>query len=231
MSELKLSVQQREPKSSNANRRLRAAGILPAVVYGDHLDPVPIQLEKRVLHELMSKGGNENAVFQLQLEGSEESRHVMIRQLDVDPISRQIVHVDFQRINLTEKVRVMVQIELEGEPAGVKNDGGVLDFISREVEVECLPTAIPSSIEVDVSALHIGDHIEAGQLELPEGVELIEEPDRVIASVAHSRVEAEIEEIDAEAAEEGLLEATAEEPELIGREREDDDADDDEDSD
>ena len=95
----------------------------------------------------------------------------MIREISIDPISRQVVHIDFQRIDMTDKVRVAVPIQLEGVPIGVKTEGGVLDFITREVEVECLPADIPTAIELDVTALSIGDHLEASDLELPKGVD------------------------------------------------------------
>lgn len=231
MSELEISVKQREETGKNANRRLRAAGSIPAVVYGDHKEAVAIQVERRALHDLLRTGGGENAVFLLKLEGTEKSRHAMIRELDVDPISRQIVHIDFQRIRLTEKVRVQVPIELVGEPTGVKNEGGVLDFVSREVEVECLPTDIPQHLTADVSELHVGQHLEAAALPIPGNVTLLDEADKVIASVSHSRVAAAMEELEAgEEGAESLIEAEREEPEVIGRGR-DEDKDKDEDED
>jgi large subunit ribosomal protein L25 len=146
----------------------------------------------------------------------------MVRELTIDPITRQVIHIDFLRVLMTEKVKVQVPIELEGTPVGVKNEGGVLDFITREVEVECLPGDIPQTLELDVSDLEIGAHCEAKDLELPKGVELMVELDKVIVAVAHSRVATEVEEAEAEAAEAGLLEEEAAEPELIGRPTEDD---------
>ena len=217
MSELILNVEERESRGSNASRRLRAAGTLPAVVYGEKKESVAIQVARKTLHQLLREGGGENAVFLLKLAGTTESRHAMIRKLDMDPISRQITHVDFQRVNLSRQVRVKVHIEVLGEAIGVKNEDGVLDFVSREIELECLPTDIPQRIEVDVSALHVGQHIEAKELDLPESVVLLAEGERVIVSVSHSRVAAEVEELGVEGEAEELLEAQAEEPEVIGR--------------
>ena len=212
MSEFKIEVQKREVEGKNANRRLRASGFIPAVVYGAKEEAVPIKVEKQALFDLLRQEGGENAVFLLKLAGSKAERHTMVRDLAVDPISRQILHIDFQRVVMTEKVRVPIPIELHGEPEGVKNQGGVLDFVTREVEVECLPGDIPVKLDIDVSALEIGDHLEAGQIELPAKVELMEERDRVVVSISHSRVEATIEEAEAEveAAEEGLIEAEEE---------------------
>ncbi len=220
MSEITLEVRSREETGTNANRRLRAAGLIPAVVYGGGLDSVAIQVDRKTLHELLKEAGGENAVFLLKMAGTETKRHPMIRELSIDSISRQIIHIDFLRVQMTEKINVQVPIELVGIPAGVKNEGGVLDFVTREVEVECLPGDIPQGIELDVSDLELGSNYQARDLELGENIELMVEPDKVIAAVAHSRVAAEVEEAEAEAADIGLLEEEEAEPELIGREEE-----------
>jgi len=221
MSDITLEVQSREETGKNANRRLRATGLIPAVVYGGDLDPVAIQVDRRTLHDLFKQTGGENAVFLLKLAGTDQKRHSMVRELTIDPITRQVIHIDFLRVLMTEKVKVQVPINLEGTPVGVKNEGGVLDFITREVEVECLPGDIPQTLELDVSDLDIGSHYEVKDLEIPAGVELMVELDKVIVAVAHSRVATEVEEAEAEAAEAGLLEAEEVEPELIGRAAED----------
>ena len=209
---LSIEVQQREATGSRAARRMRRGEMVPAVVYGGDRDPMAIQVPRRALLELFKKAGTEHAVFLLKLAGSGKERHCMVREVESDPITRQVVHVDFQRIDLKVKVRVEVPIELTGTPVGVKTDGGVLDFVHRTVEVECLPTAIPQHLTLDVTGLQIGQHIEAKDLEMPEGVELLAEPERVIAGVSAPR---KVE--DTEEAGEGLLEAERAEPELVGR--------------
>ena len=222
MSELEIEVQERKETGSGASRRLRAAGSLPAVVYGGGKEPVSIVVDRKVVAELLRQAGGANAVFLLKMAGTDKSRHVMTREISVDPISRQVVHIDFQRIDMSAKVKVSVPIALEGVPHGVKNEGGVLDFINREVEVECLPGKIPAAIELEISALHIGDHLEANDLKLPDGVSLVDDAPRVIVAIAHSRVAAEVEEAEAEAEEaaEALIEAERDEPEVIGRGKE-----------
>ncbi|MGH9379225.1 MAG: 50S ribosomal protein L25 [Thermoanaerobaculia bacterium] len=212
MSELTIEVHERPGRGKSANRKLRAAGKIPAVVYGGGREPKSIEIDAHVLHELLRKSGSEHAVFLLKLGDTGKSRHTMIRDLSVDPVSRRILHVDFQRVNLKEKVRVSIPIELVGTPTGVKNEGGVLDFITREVEIESLPGQIPAHLELDVTALHVGQHLEAGDLTLPEGVTLLDDVDKVLVSVAHARV---MEEAAAEGEE--LLEEELEEPEVIGR--------------
>jgi len=217
MSEITIEVEQREETGKNANRRLRASGFIPAVVYGGGRESVAIQVENKVIHDLLRQEGGEHAVFLLKLSGTDKSRHTMVKEVEIHPISRQIVHIDFQRVLMTEKVKVLVGIELLGTPEGVKNEGGVLDFISREVEVESLPGDLPPKLTLDVSALEVGDHLEAKDLEMPENVELMEDPGRTIVAVAHSRVSESVEEADAGDEDELLLEAEAEEPEIIGR--------------
>ncbi len=211
MQEMTVVVQERAQRGKNANRRLRSTGRIPAVVYGAGKPPVPISVDERTMHELL-KGGNDNAIFLLQLGESGKSRHAMIRELRIDPIGRKIEHIDFQRVLMTEKIRVKVHIELEGTPEGVKNEGGVLDFQTREIELECLPKDIPAQLSFDVSGLRIGQHAEAHEVPLPPHVVLVSDRHQVIASVAHSRVE-----IEAAPAAEGLVEAAPTEPEVIGR--------------
>ena len=140
MEELTIEVQKREETGDGACRRLRRAGWVPGVVYGGGRDPLPIQIERKPLLEILAKGGGENRVFLLRLAGTDKSRHTMIRDLQVDPVSRQVIHVDFQRVLLDAKVRVKVRVEIAGTAWGVKNEAGMLEFVSREVEVECLPS-------------------------------------------------------------------------------------------
>ncbi|MDP9122767.1 MAG: 50S ribosomal protein L25 [Acidobacteriota bacterium] len=208
MSETKFEVEKRDNPGTNANRRLRAAGKIPAIVYGGGKESVPIQIDRKSVLDLLKTTGGENPIFLLKMSGTGQERHAMIRDMQVNPLTRQIIHIDFQRIEMTEKVRVQVQIELTGTAHGVKVEGGMLDFITREVHIECLPGDIPKVFELDVTELHVGQHLEAGALKLPPGVILLDEPDRLIVSLTHSRTEAE----------EGVVEgAGGAEPEVIKR--------------
>ncbi len=213
MSEIVLEVHEREATGKNSNRRLRATGQVPAVVYGGGLGVAPIRVQQRKVADILSTSGS-NAVFLLKLHGSDSRRHAMIRELQTNSLTDEMIHIDFQRILMDQQVKVMVAIELLGEAEGVKTEGGLVDFVTREVEVECLPGQIPQHIELDVSALHIGQHVEAGDLDLPEDVELVSDAERVIVSVAvRKAVEEEVE----EAEEDLLIEAEAEEPEVVQR--------------
>ncbi len=215
MSEIVLEVNQREATGKNANRRLRATGQVPAVVYGAGQDPASIQVPERKVFEILRSGSGGNTVFLLKLHGTDKKRHAMIRDLQTDSLTGEMIHIDFQRIVMDQKVKVMVPVELEGEAEGVKTEGGLLDFVTREVEVECLPNEIPQHISLDVSPLHIGQHVEAGELELPEGVALLADPERVIVSLSvHKQAEEEEEE---EIEDDLLIEGAADEPEVIQR--------------
>src|SRR5882757_9735200 len=135
MIELSIDVQKRTATGTNANRRLRQSGKIPAVVYGGGKETVAIGLTRKTLIDLMKSGENENAIFRLKLADSGQERHAMIHDMQVDPLTRQIVHIDFQRILMTEKVKVQVPIELVGTAYGVKTEGGMIDFVHREVMV------------------------------------------------------------------------------------------------
>ncbi len=210
-----IEVRTREATGKNSNRRLRAADHIPAVLYGAGRDTIPITVERTTIQEVFRHGAGENTIFLLKRVESDQQRHARIRELQVDPVSREVLHIDFQRVLMDEMIRVNVPVRPVGEARGVKDQAGVLDLVTREVEVECLPGDIPEMIQVDVTKLAIGDHLEAGALSLPAGVTLLEEPDRVIVSVAYA---VRIEEPTEEGAE--LLEAGPEEPEVIRRGRE-----------
>ena len=151
MSQMTIEVERRPTLGKNANRRTRAAGDVPAVLYGAGKDSISVQLNRKILTESLKKGGGENTIFLLQLAGTDQSRHAMIRDLQVDPVSRKIIHVDFQRIVLTEKIRVQVPIEITGLAYGVKNEGAILDFVTRQV-------ARPVSAHRDPGAHHLRRH-------------------------------------------------------------------------
>ncbi|MEM7587252.1 MAG: 50S ribosomal protein L25 [Acidobacteriota bacterium] len=212
MSELVLEVHNRDAMGKNANRRLRAGGEVPAVVYGGDQDAAAIRVDERRVDEILRSGSGENTIFLLKLHGTEQTRHAMIRELQTDPISGQKLHIDFQRIDLDQKVRVVVPIEIQGTAFGVKTEGGLLDFVTREVEIECLPNAIPAHIDLDVTELHVGQHVEAKDLELPEGIEL-HDPERVIVSIAQPQQVDEAAEDD----DDMLIEGEKDEPEVIAR--------------
>ena len=184
-----IEVQPRQETGKNANRRARAAGKIPAVVYGGGKESVAIAIDRKTLLDMMKGHSGENPVFLLKL--GDKDRHAMIRNMEVDPLSRQVIHIDFQRVLMDQKVRVAVPVELVGTAFGVKTEGGMIDFVTREIHVECLPGQIPPHVDFDVTDVQVGQHVTAGELKLPEGVALLDDPDKVIVSLTHARLEAE----------------------------------------
>ena len=209
MNELTLEVHKRDDHGTNANRRLRGSGLIPGVVYGGGKEPVSISIPKRTFLDLVRHGTGENSLFLLQLAGSDQQRHAMVKDIQVNAVSREVLHVDFLRVLMDKAVRVAVAVELSGTPHGVKTEGGVLDFVTREVEVECLPGDIPEHLTLDVGELHIGQHLEASALLLPAGIKLVTDGEVVIASVSHARHE-----LETPSGGEGLLEASKQEPQV-----------------
>jgi large subunit ribosomal protein L25 len=209
MANIELSVERRKEIGKNVARRARAAGKVPAVVYGAKKETVPIYIEARALTTAFRKGAGDNAIYLLKMAGTEQSRHAMIKEINRDPVSRALLHVDFVRVLMDVKVRVPVALELVGVPKGVKQEGGILDFVSREVEIECLPTDIPARLPVDVSEVGMGESYRVGQIPAQPGLRILDDPDKVIAHVAHPAKEEEVAAAPVEAA------ATATEPEVI----------------
>jgi large subunit ribosomal protein L25 len=200
MKTIELNVERRTETGKNEARRSRARGKIPAVVYGAGKPNVPIHLERRALTDAFRAGAGENAIFLLKLAGSDQSRHAMIRELARDPVSREPLHIDFVRVLMDAKIKVKVPIEVTGIARGVKADGGILDFVTREVEIECLPGNIPAHLPIDVSDLGIGDALRISSLLAVEGVTVVDDPEKVLVHVAHPTQEKEPEVAAAEAA-------------------------------
>jgi large subunit ribosomal protein L25 len=200
MKTIELNVERRTETGKGEARRARAKGRIPAVVYGAGKPNVPIHLERRALTDAFRAGAGENAIFLLKLGGSDQSRHAMIRELSRDPVSREPLHIDFVRVLMDAKIRVNVPIEVVGIAKGVKTEGGILDFVTREVEVECLPGNIPAHLPLDVTELSIGDMLRVASLAAVEGVTILDDPDKVLVHVAHPTQEKEPEVAAAEAA-------------------------------
>lgn len=181
----RVEVEPRTDRGKNACRRVRAAGLLPANVYGLNLPPYSISVNARRINEVLHLGTGQNTMITLQVTGQAQSRVVMIRELQRDPVTSRVTHVDFVRVDPTRKVQVSVPIRLLGIPTGVKNEGGILDFVLREAHVECLPTAIPEHLDVDVSGLHLNQHVSVEDLKavLTE-LEILDDPQVIIATVS-----------------------------------------------
>ncbi len=191
MAELSLEVTRRENTGKGVARRLRADGKVPAVVYGGHREAVPIVVDRKTVSELIQKSQHGiRSIFLLKMTGTDQSRHAMIKDVQIDPISRKMTHIDFVRVSMDEKIKVMVPVHTVGAAIGVK-EGGLMDFQVRDLHVECLPNAIPDSIDVDITNLKVHDYLRIADLKLPEGVKVLDDPERVVVGVTHVRAEAE----------------------------------------
>jgi large subunit ribosomal protein L25 len=206
MAVVELEAWPREERGSRPSRRLRRKGLVPAVLYGRDEPNVLLKLREQDLFDLLTA---HTSVVELQWDST--SQPAQVKELQVDRLEDRVLHADFVRISLSEKIEVSVPLEVVGEAPGVE-EGGVLEMQTREVEVECLPQAVPESIEIDVSELEMGDAIHVRDLDTPEGISILEDPGRVTVGVVSPT---EIEEEEEEEPEEMFAE-----PEVIGEEEE-----------
>ena len=181
METITITAKPRSQTGTHAVNKLRNEGKVPGVVYGHQFsDPLPIIIEGKDLRNALA-GHNINSVFTLEIEGRGASP-VMVHERQHDILSHHLIHIDLYAVNLAEAVEADVLIVAVGHAPGVK-EGGVLDIVLREITVEALPGAIPEQIEVDVSALNIGDNIHVRDLRAPQGVKIIQDEDEIVLSV------------------------------------------------
>jgi large subunit ribosomal protein L25 len=201
-----LTASVRSGTGKGAARKLRAAKQVPCVIYGHNRQPQSLALDAKELERMLDRVSAETTVFELRIDGA--TARTLIREVQRHPFRRDILHVDFQELVAGELVTVNVPLVVVGTPVGVRNSGGVLDQVMREIAVEVDPSNIPNHVDVDVSALDLNESLHVRDLKLPAGVEVLEDEDATIVVVAPPRTEAE----PAPAAE--AVEAPAE-PELI----------------
>ncbi len=210
---LNIKAEKRETGGKAYARRLRRQGSLPAVLYGPDISNTSLVISKKDIFNILKSESGENTLFQIKLDS--KNLDVMIKDYQQNVITDELLHVDLIQIAMDKYLEVTVPLILVGEAVGVKSEGGFMDFVTREVEVECLPKDIPEEIEVDVSELHMNQSVKVEELTIPEGVKVFSDPSQVVAMVHAPEEEVEEE----EEIEEELL-AEGEEPEVIGREKE-----------
>jgi large subunit ribosomal protein L25 len=184
--QVKLSARTRERIGGSIANKLRREGLVPAVVYGGKDKPQSLQVAAREITTLLSHARGENILVELEIEneGAKTSRMALIQEVQHEPLSGGIVHVDFHAINMNEVLNTFVPIEWRGEPKGVKNSGGILEQSLRSLDIECLPKDLPEVVSVDVSGLDVGDSIHVRHLMLPEGVKALDDADLTVFLVA-----------------------------------------------
>ena len=210
MQQLRLEAQLREVIGKGAARTVRRNGMVPGILYGLQKDNTLLQIGEKNLHTIMSFEGFESSLINLEI-GDAGSEIVLIKEVQRDPVSRKILHAYFMRISLEKEITVHIPITLLGTPLGVRVSGGVQEFAQRELEIRCLPTAIPEHIELDVTEMLIGDLIRISDIN-PEGIEILDDPETIIMTIRPPRLAA----VEAPVAEE---KAEAAEPEVITRRR------------
>jgi large subunit ribosomal protein L25 len=182
MQQTQMNIELRTKTGTGVSRRLRNADIVPGVVYGKGVDPMPVSIKTRDLQAAISGEGGLNNLITLIGGGSLDQSIAIVVDVQRDPIKKSYKHVDLHRINPNEKLRVTVPVQLKGTAAGVK-EGGLLDLAHHELHVECLPSNIPDHIEIDVTNLKIAHSIHVGEIVLPEGVVLLDKANIPVVSI------------------------------------------------
>jgi len=215
--DITITAESRDSRGKNEARRLRAKGSMPAVVYGGPAGATPVTVDPKQLTRILNSKTGHNTIFNLGVNG--DATPVMIIDWQYDPIKDSLLHVDLKRIDLTKRITVKVPIITQGDPKGVKLQGGIQDVVTREIEIECLPDEIPEQFIVNVSDLMIGQSIRAADIPIEGSVRLLTLPDAVITHVISIKAE---ETTTAETG--GTAPAAAAEPEVVKKGKKEDEA-------
>ncbi len=186
--EITVNAEVRNSRGKNEARRTRRAGQIPAVLYGAFQDPISVAVNPREIQKIVRSATGYNTIFTLAIAGG-ESTPVMVVDQQVDPIKGTWLHADLKRIDLTKRIRVTVPVHTQGEPKGVKVQGGLLEIVTRSIEIECLPNEIPEGFTVDVGELLIGQSKRASDIAVSGSMKLVSPPDQVIAHIVSLRAE------------------------------------------
>ena len=210
---LVIKAEKRKTLGKNASRAVRREGRVPAVLYGPGLDSVALTLDKKDMFSILKSESGENTLFVVSF--NSEKKDAMIKELQINPVSDELMHVDLIQIAMDKAVRIAVPIVLVGEAVGVKTEGGFIDFSSREIEIECLPKDIPENIEVDISELHLHQSLKVGDISPSEGIKITSDLEMVVVLIQAPAKE----EVVVEEEEEEEVMAEEEEPEVIKKDK------------
>ncbi len=207
-----LDALKRDSQGKNAARRLRRGGRIPGVLYGnddDRRDATAIAVDPNALMRILHSEAGVNTLIALRIEGASETR-VLVKEYQLDPVTHHLLHADFYRVAMDKTIRVTVPVQIRGEAKGVKQQAGLLDFVHREIEIDCLPGNIPEHITIDVSELMIGQGVRVRDLPFDSKWTPVSDPDMLLAHVIHPKAEEE-----AAPAAEAVAPAAPAEPEVI----------------
>ena len=211
MEQIALKANVREGSGKTQAKKLRDKGMVPGIVYHRGEKSVPITMVEKEISRILRMSENENVLINLSIEGSKKkSRSVIIKEIQQHPVKRSILHVDFNEISLNEKITVEVEVVGKGEPAGVKQEGGVLDHPLREVKVQCLPADIPAHIDVDLSGLKLNGSVHVRDLVVSDKIKILTDPELLLFQVK-LHVEEKLEETAAETPEPEVIREKKEE--------------------
>ncbi len=210
MSEDIIIVSKRETLGKAASNQLRKQGQIPAVVYGLGEPPVAVAISPKVAAKIIASESGMNSVIYMQREGTDIKRHVVIKEVQRHAVTGRLRHIDFLRVDPTHKIRVKVPVKLIGVAYGVKTQGGMLDFVHRHIEIECLPNLIPAHIDVNVEAMKVGDSIRFDQLGLAATLTIMGDAHEVVCAI-HAKVAEE-----ETPAADGVAAPAAAEPAVVG---------------
>lgn len=218
MDNVSIVVHKRDVTGSRAVNRMRKSGLIPGVLYGHGKDAVLIAVEPHVLREALSTSAGLHAVLDVTVEGQKRGHKAIVKELELDKVKHNVTHIDLQEIRLDETIETKVAVRFEGESKGVKA-GGVLEEAIREVTVKGVVTAIPEHLVMDITELEVNATLKVADLQVPEGIEVLDDPEEVLCSVLPPRKA--VEELEVEEGEEAVAaEAAPAEPELVGKKEE-----------
>jgi len=185
MEEIVLDAELREELGRGKVKAIRDSGFIPGIVYGEEKQSLAVKFSHRELLRLAHEHRLENSIIKLKIKSDKKpARSCLVKEIQYHPVHGNIVHLDFNEISLTEVIKINVPVVAKGEAVGVKQDGGSLEHVLWEIEVECLPTEIPKEVEVDVSALKIGEAVHIRDIKFPSQIKVLNDPDAVVLSVA-----------------------------------------------
>jgi large subunit ribosomal protein L25 len=182
MQQIVIEAQRRHSVGKNANRRLRESGKIPAVVYGAGRAPLALTVDPGAITDILHSQGGHNTIFAVRVDGGARA-NVMVKDYQLDPVRGNLIHADLYVIAMDQRLKLTVDVEIVGEAEGVKVGGGIMDVVSRSLEVECLPSDIPKSIRVDVSHLQINDYIRVKNLPVDPKVKILSDPEVVVVTI------------------------------------------------
>ncbi len=194
MKQQKLTVRPRIGIGRGHSRRIRAGGEVPAIIYGKRNEPQALAVNERVLGQLLKSIAGSAAVIEIEAEDC-ETRLSIIQEVQRNPITNQLLHLDLHEVDANEKMTVNVTVRTMGEAFGVLNEGGVMDLASHDIQIRCLPRDLPEFIEVDVEDLHVGQTLHIRELASIEGVEFLDDSERPVISCVHAAVAEEVDEV------------------------------------